>query len=162
MTFTIDSREPWHGLASTCVVQAQVVTVPSELPAESPSPAKKHRHHRMAEAAASPAEKPAAPAVAGSPEESPTARPFARKQTLRQHRVWPQVPPLRPSSGSVICSNLRVQSARRLPEHLSPVALLRRLRHQVAGMDWYGSIPRHTFIIKRALVFTARLRRAST
>ena len=67
------------GLASTCVVQAQVVTVPSESPAESPSPAKKHRQHRMAEATASPAETPAAPAVAESPEESPTARPPRKK-----------------------------------------------------------------------------------
>jgi hypothetical protein len=63
------------GLASTCVVQAQVVAVPSELPAESPSPAKKHRQHKMAEATASPAETRAAPAVA----ESPTARPFRKK-----------------------------------------------------------------------------------
>ena len=67
------------GLASTCVVQAQVVTVPSELPAESPSPAKKHRQHRMAEATASPAETPAAPAVAESPAASPTARPPRKK-----------------------------------------------------------------------------------
>ena len=58
------------GLASTGVVQAQVVTVPSELPAESPSPAKKHRQHKMAEATASPAE----PALAESPAASPKAR----------------------------------------------------------------------------------------
>jgi len=67
------------GLASTCVVQAQVVTVPSELPAESPSPAKKHRQHKRAEATASPAETPAAPAVAESPAASPTARPPRKK-----------------------------------------------------------------------------------
>jgi hypothetical protein len=41
-------------LASTCGVQAQPA-VPPELPAESPSPAKKHRQHEMAEATASPA-----------------------------------------------------------------------------------------------------------
>ena len=67
------------GLASTCVVQAQVVTVPSELPGESPSPAKKHRQHKRAEPTASPAETPAAPAVAESPAESPTARPPRKK-----------------------------------------------------------------------------------
>ena len=69
------------GLASTCLVQAQVVAVPSELPAESPSPAKKHRQHKMAEATASPAETPAAPAVAESPAGSPRAkRPFKKAQ----------------------------------------------------------------------------------
>jgi len=67
------------GLASTCVVQAQVVTVPSELPAESPSPAKKHRQHKRAEPTASPAETPAAPAVAESLAASPTARPPRNK-----------------------------------------------------------------------------------
>jgi hypothetical protein len=67
------------GLASTCVVQAQVVTVPSELPAESPSPVKKHRQHKRAEPTASPAETPAAPAVAESPAESSTARPPRKK-----------------------------------------------------------------------------------
>ena len=66
------------GLASTCVVQAQLAA-PAQLPAESPSPAKKHRQHKMAEATASPAETRAAPAVAESPAESPTARPPRKK-----------------------------------------------------------------------------------
>jgi len=70
------------GLASTCVVQAQVVAVPSELPAESPSPAKKHRRHKMAEATASPAETPASPAMAESPAASANARhPRKKAQT---------------------------------------------------------------------------------
>jgi uncharacterized iron-regulated membrane protein len=69
------------GLASSCVVQAQVVTVPSELPAESPSPAKEHRQHKMAEATASPAETPAAPPEAEPPAGLPTARrPFKKAQ----------------------------------------------------------------------------------
>ena len=61
------------GLASSCVVQAQTA-VPPELPAESPSPAKKHRQHKMAEATASPAETAASPATAESPAASPKAR----------------------------------------------------------------------------------------
>ena len=75
------------GLASTCVVQAQLVA-PAELPAESPSPAKKHRQHKRAEATALPAETAASPAAspkakrnrkkanteaAASPATSPTA-----------------------------------------------------------------------------------------
>ena len=67
------------GLVSTYVVQAQVVAVPSELPAESPSPAKKHRRHKMPEATASPAETPGTPAVAESPAALPTARPPRKK-----------------------------------------------------------------------------------
>jgi cytoskeletal protein RodZ len=62
------------GLVSIWDVQAQVVAVPSELPAESPSPAKKHRQHKMAEATASPAETAAAPALTESPAASPKAR----------------------------------------------------------------------------------------
>jgi hypothetical protein len=61
------------GLANTCVVQAQIA-VPAELPAESPSPAKKHRQHKMAEATASPAET----AASTAPAEWPTAPPRAR------------------------------------------------------------------------------------
>ncbi|HEU5313548.1 MAG TPA: hypothetical protein VFU08_06965 [Candidatus Udaeobacter sp.] len=60
------------GLASTCVVQAQTA-VPAELPAESPSSAKKHRQHKMAEATASPAETAASPTTAESPTASPRA-----------------------------------------------------------------------------------------
>ena len=70
------------GLASTCVVQAQVVTVPSELPAESPSPEKKHGQHKTAEATASPVETPASPAMAESPAASANARrPRKKAQT---------------------------------------------------------------------------------
>jgi hypothetical protein len=61
------------GLANTCVVQAQVA-VPAELPAESPSTAKKHRQHKGAEATASPAETAASPATAESRAASPKAR----------------------------------------------------------------------------------------
>ena len=61
------------GLASTCVVQAQTA-VPPELPAESPSPAKKHRQHKMADETASPAETAAAPTTAESPTASPRVR----------------------------------------------------------------------------------------
>jgi hypothetical protein len=61
------------GLASTCVVQAQTA-VPAELPAESPSPAKKHRQHKLAEATAPPAETAASPATPESLEASPKAR----------------------------------------------------------------------------------------
>ena len=70
------------GLASTCVVQAQTA-VPAELPAESPSPAKKHRQHKMAEATASPAETAASPALAESPTASPKAR-GARKKAMTE------------------------------------------------------------------------------
>jgi len=63
------------GLVSTCVVQAQIV----ELPAESPSPAKKHRQHKMAEATASPAEKAASPTTAESPTASPKAKRTRKK-----------------------------------------------------------------------------------
>ena len=66
------------GLASTCVVQAQLAA-PAELPAESPSPAKKHRQHKVAEATASPAETAASPATAESPGASPKARRPRRK-----------------------------------------------------------------------------------
>ena len=98
------------GLAGTCVVQAQIAA-PAELPAESPPPAKKHRQHKTAEATASSAETAASPATAESAAASPKAKALARKQRLRQQRVRQQVPPLRPNSGSVICLNLRVQSA---------------------------------------------------
>jgi hypothetical protein len=62
------------GLASTCVVQAQAA-VPAELPGESPSPAKKHRQYKKAEATGSPTETAASPATT----ESPTGLPKARR-----------------------------------------------------------------------------------
>ena len=69
------------GLASICVVQAQIA-VPAELPAESPSPAKKHRQHNRAESIASPAETAASPVTAESLAASPKARqPGKRAQT---------------------------------------------------------------------------------
>ena len=80
------------GLASTCVVQAQVVAVPSELPAESPSPAKKHRRHKMAEATASPAETPASPAMAESPAASANAR-HPRKKAQTEATSTPAASP---------------------------------------------------------------------
>jgi hypothetical protein len=69
------------GFASTCVVEAQIA-VPSELPAESPSPPKKHRQHKKPEATGSPTETPASPATAESSTESPKARrPSKKAQT---------------------------------------------------------------------------------
>jgi hypothetical protein len=61
------------GLTGSCVIQAQVA-VPAEMPAESPSPAKKHRQHEMTEATASPAATAASPATAETPLGSPKAR----------------------------------------------------------------------------------------
>ena len=95
----------------------------------------------------------------------PRRNALARKRRLRQQRVLLQVPPHRRrpvNSRSVICSNPRVQSARRLPQRLPPRPLLPRLRQRAADMGWYGLTPRHTFITRKALVFTARPRRAST
>ena len=70
------------GLASACVVQAQTVTVPSELPAGSPSPAREHREHKKAEAIGSPTETPAAPPEAEPPAGLPKAsRPLKKVQT---------------------------------------------------------------------------------
>jgi hypothetical protein len=68
-------------LASTCVVQAQPA-VPPELPAESPSPAKKHRQHKMTEVTASPAETAPSPVPVESPAASPKAgRPRTKGKT---------------------------------------------------------------------------------
>ena len=82
------------GLASTCVVQAQAA-VPRELPAESLSPAKKHRQHKMAEATASPAETAASPATAESPAELPKAR-RPRKKAKTEATVSPAASPTAP------------------------------------------------------------------
>ncbi len=79
------------GLASTCVVQAQLAA-PAELPAESPSPAKKHRQHKRAEATASPAETPASPATAESPAASPKAK-RARKKANTEPAASPATSP---------------------------------------------------------------------
>ncbi|MGC1321240.1 MAG: hypothetical protein WA849_03585 [Candidatus Udaeobacter sp.] len=76
------------GLVSTCVVQAQIV----ELPVESPSPAKKHRQHKMAEATASPAETAASPAAAALPAGSPEAT-YPRKQAMTEATVTPAASP---------------------------------------------------------------------
>ena len=77
------------GLASTCVVQAQQA-VPPELPAESPSPAKKHRQHKMAEA--TPAETAALPAMAESPTASPKVR-RPRKEAKTEATASPSATP---------------------------------------------------------------------
>jgi hypothetical protein len=76
------------GLVSTCVVQAQIV----ELPAESPSPAKKHRQHKKTEATASPAETGASPAAAALPAGSPEAT-YPRKQAMTEATVTPAASP---------------------------------------------------------------------
>ena len=64
------------GLASICVVQAQ-----SPTPAESPAAEKKHRTHKKAEAAASPAENATSPAAAESPAASPKAKRTRKAKT---------------------------------------------------------------------------------
>ena len=66
------------GLATACVVQAQIAA-PPELPAESPSPEKKHRQHKSVEATTSPAETTASPATAESPTGLPKARRLRKK-----------------------------------------------------------------------------------
>ena len=78
--------------ASSCVVQAQVVAVPTELPSESPSPAKKHRQHETAQATGSPVETTASPAAAALPAGSPKAtRP--RKQAKTEATPIPAASP---------------------------------------------------------------------
>ncbi len=69
------------GLTGSCVIQAQVA-VPPEMPAESPSPAKKHRQHERAEATESPAATAASPATAEAPVKSPKTR-----RPRRQERI---------------------------------------------------------------------------
>ena len=76
------------GLVSTCVVQAQIV----ELPAESPSPAKKHRQQKKTEATASPAETAASPAAAALRAGSPKAT-YPRKQAMTEATVTPAASP---------------------------------------------------------------------
>jgi len=66
------------GLASTCVVKAQVAA-PAHLPAQSPSPAKKNRHLKGVEATASPAETLTSPVTTESPGVSPEATRPRRK-----------------------------------------------------------------------------------
>ena len=83
------------GLASTCFVQAQTA-VPAELPAESPSPAKKHRKHKMTEATALPAETTASPATAESPEAAPKARPPRKTAKTAAATATPAVSPTAP------------------------------------------------------------------
>ena len=62
------------GLAGNCTIKAQ-----SPSPAESPSP-KKHRTHKKAEPAASPAEQAASPSTAESPAASPKPKRARKKQ----------------------------------------------------------------------------------
>jgi hypothetical protein len=86
-----DKVDGQDGLASTCVVQAQTA-VPAELPAESPSPAKKHRQHKMAEATGSPTQTAASAVTAGSPTESPKAR-RPRKKVKTEATATPSASP---------------------------------------------------------------------
>jgi len=79
------------GLGITRVVQAQVA-VPAEMPAESPSPAKKHPQHRRAEATASPTETAASPTMAESPTASSKAR-RPRKKAPPEATVSPAASP---------------------------------------------------------------------
>ena len=68
------------GLASTCLVQAQS-PAPGGSPAESPSPAKKHRTHKKSEATPSPPETVASTATAESPTASPKPKRARKKAT---------------------------------------------------------------------------------
>jgi hypothetical protein len=79
------------GLASTSVVQAQTAVAP-ELPTESPSPSKKDRHHKVAQATASPAERAASLPMAESPEASPKAR-GSRKKAQTEATASPAASP---------------------------------------------------------------------
>jgi hypothetical protein len=79
------------GLVTVSVVQAQL-SAPAELPGESPSPAKKHRTHKKAEATASPAETAASPATAESPAASPKAK-RTRKKANTEAAVNPATSP---------------------------------------------------------------------
>jgi hypothetical protein len=79
------------GLANTCLVQAQVA-VPAQLPAESPTPEKKHRQHKRAEATTSPAETAASPEMAELPAASPKAR-GSRKTVQTEATASPAVTP---------------------------------------------------------------------
>ena len=76
------------GLVSTCVVQAQIV----ELPTESPSPATKHRQQEKTEATVSPVETAASPAAAELPARSPEAT-HPRKQAMTEATVTPAASP---------------------------------------------------------------------
>jgi hypothetical protein len=78
-------------LAGTGFVHAQVAA-PAQLPAESPSPAKKHRQDKGAEATASPAETATSPATAESPAVSPEAR-RPRKKTQPEATATPAASP---------------------------------------------------------------------
>ena len=79
------------GLASTCAVQAQAA-VPPQLPAQSPSPVKKHRQQKSAEATGSPTETTASPGTAESPTESPKAR-RPRKKVETEATATPAASP---------------------------------------------------------------------
>jgi len=68
--------------------------VPPELPAESPSPPKKHRQHKVAEATASPAETAASPETA----EPPTASPKARRPRTKGETEATTSPPASPTA----------------------------------------------------------------
>jgi hypothetical protein len=79
------------GLATTCIVEAQVAA-PAHLPAESPSPSKKSRQHKGVEATASPAETPTSAVTIESPGVSPEAtRP--RKKTQPEPTASPSASP---------------------------------------------------------------------
>jgi hypothetical protein len=75
------------GLATMSVVQGQ-----SAAPNESPSPAKKHRTHKKAEAAPSSAEQAASPSTAESPAASPNPK-RARKKAKAEVAASPVASP---------------------------------------------------------------------
>ena len=106
------------GLASTCVVKAQVAA-PAHLPAQSPSPAKKNRHLKGVEATASPAETLTSPVTTESPGVSPEASRPREKHSPKQQRAQLQVLPRPVDSGlgSLNCLNRSIRSARRPRQH---------------------------------------------
>src|SRR6266404_5284406 len=81
----------------------------------------------------------------------PNRNALAKKRRPGQPRVQLQVPPRRRNSRLVICSNPRVQLARRLPQRLLPRVLLPPLQQRAADTGWCGSTPRHTSITRKAL-----------
>src|SRR4029077_2637022 len=93
------------GLASTCVMQAQL-GARAEWPAESPSPARKHRQHKNAEATASPAEIAASPAAAESPAALPKVKRTRKKPNTEAAASPAPSPTTSPSRGKFSLRNL--------------------------------------------------------
>ncbi len=94
------------GLASSCVVQAQAA-VPAKLPAESPSPAKKHRVFKKAAATASLAQEVVLPSTAESPSASPKAR-RPRQKAKTEATASPAASPTAPAASPTASPKFRL------------------------------------------------------